>query len=429
MIFIADSSAGFLNDKLETSSGLISTIVDNGGNKKIRLSVSQDTINSKSVAIKIDPSKLAPDADTNDIVYMDTDGIFKPAAIENLKSLVCLLDRENELIYVSGLVPFSNSYDSGTKLYLTENSPGHLSNEEVGLPLAITYDSNSIILKGNGIGGGTGDVTFEDLSYYFLLDDAPFAHIYYDIFKKDGTITLVSGNAGFNYNESCYEITADSSHPTIFEQTILDGYEDTIYRFLVHVTADDNPTVEYSIDNGNSWIECELDKIILVSQGFQNLKVRFTFTTNTKFYSFGVLYKFQYNSYISNYRMFEVLNVDSDIPHGTNIHIPHNSRYTTDGKSLEVYVNGIRMINGVDFTEIDTRTISFTSLDLKAGDQIIFIEQFGYVDLSIENNSKLQQVFPEWTDNLADYIVLRDQSNGNAYKLYFDNNELKYEQI
>jgi hypothetical protein len=127
--------------------------------------------------------------------------------------------------------------------------------------------------------------------------------------------------------------------------------------------------------------------------------------------------------------MFEVLNVDTDIPAGTNITLPNNATYTTDGKSLEVYLNGLRLINGVDFTEVDNRTIQLTSTNLVAGDTLIFTEKYGYVDTSVDNYQKLQSITPSWTNNLADYIVLRDQTTGTPYKLYIDNDNLVFEPL
>jgi len=72
-------------------------------------------------------------------------------------------------------------------------------------------------------------------------------------------------------------------------------------------------------------------------------------------------------------KRIETLEVTSNIPHGTNITLPNGMTYHNNNKSLEVYVNHLRMINGKDFTEIDDSIISFTDIDLQTNDVVLFV--------------------------------------------------------
>ena len=78
----------------------------------------------------------------------------------------------------------------------------------------------------------------------------------------------------------------------------------------------------------------------------------------------------------------------AELSGGGEMAIPNNARYTLDGKSLEIYVNRERLINGVDFLEINNYTVDF-QYGIDNGDKILFTEKFGLVDVSDENNSKI----------------------------------------
>ena len=287
-----------------------------------------------------------------------------------------------------------------------------------------------MIDEGSSVSGGSvGDisnlVTFEDLEYYSLLLNTPFQDVYYDKLLED-SLHIVSGSANHSRYDSKYIIQSG----TTLETDDLLNLSENDYRFLVHLNSSITPNIEYSIDGGITWSTCEPDKIITISAGFKKIRFRFTFNSDAELNSFGVLYHYKIpdGAYFSDTRMFEILNIEEDKPEGTIITLPNGATYTPDGKSLEVYLNRVRLIHNVDYEEVDSMSVKF-KLPLHAGDTIVFTEKFGYVDVSEDNNTKLQGLVPSWTSNHADYIVLRDQSTGKLYKLYIDNDDLKFEPI
>jgi len=264
---------------------------------------------------------------------------------------------------------------------------------------------------------------FEDTLYMILLDNSSFEYCYYNILDDIDDLTL----NGLTHDQRGTCLQGDTG--AYFTATVVSGSE-TYYKFLVHVEADDAvaPSLEYSIDGGNTWTSGDLDKIILVENGFTSLDIKIVWNGSGKVYNFGVLYKETGYSYVTDVQAFEIMNVTSDQTAPITITLPNNMVYTPDGKSLEVYLNRVRLVNGVDFEEVDSRTIKL-NIDLAAGDTLVFIQKYGYVDTSVENQSKLNSLVPHWTDNVADYLVLRDQADGALVKLYVENRNLVVEEL
>jgi len=307
----------------------------------------------------------------------------------------------------------------GDTTFKIETPPGNLSDIYKKLS---TIDFSSLSSSG-------GYVNYDEVGYLILLNTMPFNQIYYDVFNESGTINVVEGSAIYNSASKCYDIKVDeSSKLAIIETPEIINDSNTYYRFYVFVDATNTPKIEYSIDGGTTYKEIDPNKIILVESGFNKLKLKFTFDKDSKFYSYGVLYDYEFTGYTTDTRMFEVYQVPNDMTAPVDIILPNGATYTTDGKSLEVYLNGKRLVNNIDFEEVDSHTVRF-NINLNKGDVIVFTEKYGYVDTSIENKHKLDSLVPSWTDNVANYIVIRDKTTGDLYKLYIDNGALSYEKI
>jgi len=267
------------------------------------------------------------------------------------------------------------------------------------------------------------DVTIEALTYYFLVNDLPFTSIYFDCFNEDTLTKDGSPVPEYHQNGTNYHCFNGS---ILLTDDIIDS-EDTLYRFLLHYETtevnDTTPdiTIEYSIDQGNTWNTLDnskLDDIVLISDGFNTLRFRFTFNNECYFNSFGVCYNYDFNQYTSDTRMFEILTVDQDYTAPKEITIPNGSTYTTNNKSLEIYLNRARLIPTVDYEEVDSRTVRFL-VDLKQNDTIVFTEKYGYVDTSIDNKSRL-----DYEHNNQGQHIFTDLTTGTKYRLAVDNGNI-----
>ncbi|MCK5016350.1 MAG: hypothetical protein KAS32_04685, partial [Candidatus Peribacteraceae bacterium] len=237
----------------------------------------------------------------------------------------------------------------------------------------------------------TGDVTSEDGIYESMLMHSSFSECHYDIFRINSQV-IPSGSPSpiYRNNDSLWE-GSSGSILTTNELIAYDGTS-TIFRFYPHIEADDSAAIsgEYSTD-GTNWNSMDFDEIHHVTNGFDSLLFRFTWGGTGDFNSFGTLYL--NNDYVTNTttRMFELNPVDGTHSPPYLVTLPNNAYYVIDGKSLEVYRNGIRQIIGLHYEEVDENTIRFL-VDITDGDIIMFTEFFGYVDLSSENFDRVNKI-------------------------------------
>jgi len=420
------SATNYANIKLVSKviSDLMDLLEDNG--------ISDDPSSIIPKGLTYDPNPTFDSSVTHGmLVYRGADGKYYPALADGSEKsqVVGYADLENNRMIVSGLIKTNYSFASGEELYLSDTEEGKIITDKTLVKVGVSLGNGYIILGSSVSGGSVGDisnlVTFEDLEYYSLLLSTPFQDVYYDKLLED-SLHIVSGSANHNRYDSKYIIQSG----TTLETDDLLNLSENDYRFFVHLNSSVTPNIEYSVDGGTTWSTCEPDKIITVSAGFKKIRFRFTFNSDAELNSFGVLYHYKIpgGAYFSDTRMFEILNIEEDKPEGTIITLPNGATYTPDSKSLEVYLNRVRLIPNVDYEEVDSMSVKF-KLPLHAGDTIVFTEKFGYVDVSEDNNTKLQSLVPSWTSNHADYIILRDQSTGKLYKLYIDNDNLKFEPI
>jgi len=383
-----------------------------------------DKISENNTQTTLSSPNIDSSVQDGDFVYIGSDGKYYPALADGTdkQNVVGMYDADSNTIITTGVVEVSVTANYGDWVYLSDTNAGKLQTAETTVKIGLALGNNKVLLasisSGSG-GSGIGDVTKEDLIYYFLLEDNPFSKKYYDIFRNDDNITLVQGTATFDGAHTKFVISDTSTQNCIFETPNVLEDSDTYYRFLVHLETTANYTVEYSTDNGSTWNSCNADETVLVSTGFTSLKFKFTFTSDGDFDSYGVLYKYDYNRYTSSEsRMFETLTVDQDYTAPKEITLPNDATYTTDNKSLEVYLNRVRLIPTVDYEEVDNRTVRFL-IDLRENDIIVFTEKFSYIDVSDSNRARL-----DYEHNDQGQHIFTDLTTGVKYRLAVDNGDL-----
>ncbi|RLF66469.1 MAG: hypothetical protein DRN30_02065 [Thermoplasmata archaeon] len=149
----------------------------------------------------------------------------------------------------------------------------------------------------NGEVPGAGLDT-ESLFYEFLLHDKPFEKIVYDVFTDDTMVK--SGSPTPTYDSDNTRYLGQNGSILETNGNVIDS-STTYYYFTVHVETskvdegdpDPDLAIEYSLDNGTTWTECEPDTNINVSTGFTKLRLRFRYNNTFYIDSYGVCYKLQ----------------------------------------------------------------------------------------------------------------------------------------
>jgi len=150
----------------------------------------------------------------------------------------------------------THSLGVGEKVYLSTITAGLLSKDqttaEVGKYVGVKTiggTTHYIMLLSSTGGGGTGDVTAEDLTYLNLLENSPYGLIYYDIFAEVSSLTYTA-NVTYAANTSSY--TFNSATDSLGE-IIIAGDESA---YAVNTAYNEGDTV-YDEVTGLGWIwEC-----------------------------------------------------------------------------------------------------------------------------------------------------------------------------
>lgn len=218
--------------------------------------------------------------------------------------------------------------------------------------------------------------------YHSLLYSSPFKKCFYDIFREEGTVTL--GGSPIPTYDAVNQCYLGHSGSTLV-QKVIEG--STSYN-KIYINVEKDPaltiTVTYSFD-GTVWESAIIGSYLDVS-AFTDLYIKITWTGSGNIYSFGVLYDHEELTYVSRTRWREVYTVPTFYDVDSLFTIPGSQRYTVDGKSLRFYVNGIRLFNGVDYEEVDNKTIRLLRV-LEVGDIVVCEEDIGYIDSTEENRN------------------------------------------
>jgi len=352
-------------------------------------------------------------ADKN-AVYKNANGNYYQALADGTDkaNVVGIADLTNGIVISgSGFVDTGIVFTAdGAKVYLSDTTPGLITETVTNTLLGfVIAKADGIILLGTtGGGGGTLSVsesyTHEDELYSTWLSKSSFLEVKYDKFGDPGTVTI-GGDATYNSTEHRYDGTLVGV-ATIESGELLPDTS-TRYRFEINteLTTGTTVTAEYNI--GAGWVSANLNEVVTIDAGFTTLKVKLTFTADGAIESFGVLYNETGFVYQTDTRMFETYIVLADSVSPNVITLPSNALYTVDGKSLEVYFRGVRLINGVDFTEDNNSQVTLLK-DVSTGDPILFTEKIGYVDTSIDNKIRLDQEHEADGSHTFPYIAEED---------------------
>jgi hypothetical protein len=227
-----------------------------------------------------------------------------------------------------------------------------------------------------------------DFTYHSLLMSSSFNSCYFDIFREEGTVSLGGFSDPVHDLEGQYYSGYSGSE--LYTQ-VASAAPSGSSSFYVYLDIDEAlPFDTYYSINGVDWIECSEevanDEIVYTSSSFDDLWFKFVWGGTGNIYSFGVLYDYSGFTFISKTRFLTTYVAPSGIPSGTIFDIPEDNSYTQDGKSLDIFKNGLRLAEGLDYEETSRTSITWL-VDIESDDVITFTEQFGYVDSSDDNKS------------------------------------------
>jgi len=260
----------------------------------------------------------------------------------------------------------------------------------------IVYDqSTKTVYYGTNTGwevtGGSGDVSGEDILYQTLFSTVSFSELSYDKFIN-GTSVTASGSPTptFDIDTNSWE-GQSGSIVTTGELIQLAG---TYYKFAVHkeATSGYDFIVKYSINGGGAWITLTEDTVITITGGFTSLMLQFTWndTGTGNLNSFGMFYDEEATGFTTNSRLYETSELIAPQVAPWTLTIPNGGVYTKDGKSLHVFMNGVRLYESEQYTELTSTQITVLINGI-IGDKFILEEQWGYVDTSITNATRLDR--------------------------------------
>jgi len=338
-------------------------------------------------------------ADKN-AVYKNADGKYYKALADGTDkaNVVGIADLTNGVVISgSGFVDTGIVFTAdGAKVYLSDMTPGLITETVTNTLLGfVIAKADGIILLGTTSGGGgvlsvSESFTHEDDTYHTWLSKSSFLEVKYDKFGDPGTVTT-GGDASYNATEHRYDGTSGGGATIESGELLPDS--STIYRFEINAEVTDGTVVTAEYDIGAGWVSANLNEVVTIDAGFTTLKVKLMYET-------GFVYQ-------TDTRMFETYIVLADSVSPNVITLPSNALYTVDGKSLEVYFRGVRLINGVDFTEDNNSQVTLLK-DVSTGDPILFTEKIGYVDTSIDNKIRLDQEHEADGSHTFPYIAEED---------------------
>jgi len=251
----------------------------------------------------------------------------------------------------------------------------------------IQYPALTIDSTGGGSGSGDGDWTREDVVYQSLLEHSDFSHISYNTLAVQGTIVL-NGTATYSGQGDDWGVgRIYGNQGDSFEtDNLLESGASDASSFYVHCVSDSNNlSLEYSIGSSGAWgtwIPAPIKTNVITPSSFSGLRIKITFNDSgiTNILSYGVLYGHELLSGQAPLGFLETFT--GNVTTGTNVFIPNGEWYHKDGKSLEVFYDGIRMLEGVDYTETDvgfaekSNAVQFT-FDLESTKTVVFKEIYG----------------------------------------------------
>jgi len=334
-------------------------------------------------------------ADDGDFVYIASNGDVNKAIVdgteaENVMGVLSTGTR-NSILY-TGIKDGFTDLVTGSYYYLSATVPGAIQRESYpgAIKIGMANSSTEIIIDIDKSPTSSND---EDLEYQFLLNNSPFSNCYFDVFSELNTMTKNDGGDANNvvYSSLNTSYILKDTYSIETPNNTIQAEDGTQYSFLISSNIAGACRIDYTLNDGTDWLEVPEDGYVKVPNGFDNLKIKFTaLEDDTEIKSFGILYKEEGFIGTNRVKLREHLVTQENIAAGTEVQIPNGQYYTKNGQSLNIRVEGLALIPGIDYTEFSNRSVKFTS-DIAEGDSIEFEELYGYVDVSVDNIARVDQ--------------------------------------
>lgn len=295
-----------------------------------------------------------------------------------------------------------NTFEIGKNYFLDANNEGTVSLSEYSGAIKVGTAISATELQVD-IDTSTGGVAVaEAIEYEFFLQQSQFNRCYVNTFELPNTAQKVGT---VNYVSSKTAYVAENEGDMIVGIENIFGNGNTVGYGNLYTYMNDKEggyyDMEYSIDSTNgldgTWLPTGHQKYIPLFPVATSVWVRFirnatpvnpALGDRAYLYSYGILYDDDGITGMSSARLREYYEVPSDLPSKSTIQIPRNQKYTNDGKTLDVLINGIMLQYGVDYYEVDSKHVMFED-SLQKGWVIEFREYYGYVDVSSENQVRV----------------------------------------
>jgi len=381
---------------------------------------------------------------TNDIIYTknDCDLMFLrkdiPDAAERLITFLeglkadqdINLDEAAKLVLDGGNIVVNNNQQSGTPSRFFSLIVKRGDERDVGIRYNESIDRwqfthDGIDWKILGTGGSNGDTTgtgSSELEYYAeILNRTPYKWGYYDLFDEiDQGDSVITQNLNYSGDDTLYKVQDYPVGPWYVTTRNIWNPEHAgnTYGFFVHTLTNKHNNAGLSISyslvgsgggdpllpTDSGWVPIQMNEIVSPSVPIDEMYLKFEFDDDTvEFHSFGVFYGvWDYSS--STYTRLREYYVSP----GTDqtILVPNGGEYSVGERALELYLNRVRQILGVDYTEVDSTHVQML-VPVNPGDVIEFYEKFAYADFSEDNSIIIN-------DHINDSSIHCDCSNINT---------------
>jgi len=317
------------------------------------------------------------------------------------------LDEAAKLILDGGNIVVNNAQVTGTPDQFFSLMVKRGDERDVGIRYnetidrwQFTHDGVDWKIFGEGIGEGSDISSSFELEYFAeILDKTPFKFGYYDLFDEvNQSDSVINQNLNYSGDDTLYKVEDYPAGPWyITTKNIWNpDHVGNSYSFFVHALTnkDENAglNISYSLvgsglndpllPNDPAWIPINMNDVISPTSNIDEFYLKFEFQDDSvEFHSFGVFYGTWNTSTTTYTRMREYFTSS-----GTNqtITVPNGADYTVGAKALELYLNRVRQILDIDYTEVDKHTVQML-VPVNSGDVIEFYEKFGFADMSTTN--------------------------------------------
>ena len=325
------------------------------------------------------------------------------------KYMGVVIDSSNGLVASQGFVDVgvvklpNGTFPEGTDVYVSASVAGDYTVTPTEVKAGLSLGEGILLVSTIGTTSNKGDVTFEDVTYQVLFENLHFSEVYYDIFDEIGSVDTVGGTAAYDGVTRAY----DGVSGDYIEHTY--NLPAAFSRFLIHYEADITADIQISVDS----VSVTKDDDFYTASPDSSLVIRFTWGSGPgELTSYGLFWDYEEPAF-SLARLFEKDVLAGAEAAGNDLTIPNSARYLLNGKSLQVYRNGLRQEITEDYLEVDERTIKVqTSGGWAMSDRLIYVEDYTNIDVSEDNTTKLNL-----EHNATGEHVFIDKVTGKSFRI------------